>query len=234
MSDVTVITGASTGIGKAAAVLFGSQGKQVINISRRRCHVEGVVNLAVDLGVPGFASTLEPQLAELLPARGRITLIHNAARLTKDSLQTLSADDLRQVLAVNLVAPQALNRMVLPHMAPGSSILYVGSTLAEKAVANTFSYVTSKHGLMGMMRATCQDLVGSGIHTLAICPGFTDTEMLRAHLGEDPQVLVEIGGQNGFGRLVTAEEIARLLLFAADNPVLNGAVVHANLGQIER
>jgi 3-oxoacyl-[acyl-carrier protein] reductase len=68
-------------------------------------------------------------------------------------------------------------------MGPGSSVLYVGSTLSEKAVPGSFSYVVSKHAQLGMMRATCQDLMGTGIHTAMVCPGFTDTEMLRNHLG---------------------------------------------------
>ena len=44
---------------------------------------------------------------------------------------------------------------------------------------HSFSYVVSKHALVGMMRATCQDLAGREIHTACICPGFTDTEMFR-------------------------------------------------------
>jgi NAD(P)-dependent dehydrogenase (short-subunit alcohol dehydrogenase family) len=52
---------------------------------------------------------------------------------------------------------------------------FVGSTLSEKAVANTASYVTAKHAMVGLMRATCQDLAvaAAPVHTAAICPGFT-------------------------------------------------------------
>jgi len=84
-----------------------------------------------------------------------------------------------------------------------------------------------------MMRATCQDLAGRGIHTACVCPGFTDTEMLRAHVGEDPEILKAIASMSTFDRLVTPAEIATTIKFAADNQVLNGAVIHANLGQKE-
>ena len=47
------------------------------------------------------------------------------------------------------------------------------------------------------MRATCQDLIGSGIHAAMVCPGFTDTEMLKQHLGGDTDLMVEIGSKNG-------------------------------------
>ncbi len=96
------------------------------------------------------------------------------------------------------------------------------------------SYVISKHALVGLMRATCQDLATREIHTACICPGFTDTEMLRTHVGEDSGVLDAIAAMNPFGRLIEPREIAESILFAAQHPVINGAVLHANLGQIER
>ena len=117
-------------------------------------------------------------------------------------------------------------------MPSGSSILYVGSTLAEKAVPNSYSYVVTKHALIGMMRATCQDLAGRGIHTACICPGFTDTEMLRAHVPDEAMDAVR--GLSAYGRLIEPSEIAHTLHWAAESPVINGAVLHANLGQVER
>lgn len=118
----------------------------------------------------------------------------------------------------------------MPH---GSSLIYIGSTLSEKAVANSFSYVTSKHALVGMMRASCQDLKGKQIHTCCICPGFTDTEMLRTHVGDDSAVLEFIASLNTFNRMIEPKEIAEFIIWAHHNPVINGSVLHANLGQIE-
>ena len=97
----------------------------------------------------------------------------------------------------------------------------------------SFSYVISKHAQLGMMRATCQDLMGSGIHTALVCPGFTDTEMLRTHIGTDPEVEQAVASLNSFNRLIDPLEIAELLLWCHQHPVINGAVLHANLGQKE-
>ena len=96
----------------------------------------------------------------------------------------------------------------------------------------TFSYIVSKHALVGMMRATCQDLVGRAIHTACICPGFTDTEMLREHVPTD--AMDGLRSMSAYGRLINPDEIAQMLHWAAHNPVINGAVLHANLGQVER
>ena len=81
-------------------------------------------------------------------------LLHNAALYGPDTVGSVDPVALRRMLEVSLVAPAILNRMLLPHMKAGSSILYVGSTLSEKAVSGLSSYVATKHAVVGMMRAT--------------------------------------------------------------------------------
>ena len=227
-----VITGASSGIGYATAQTFGTDGYQVINISRSRCDIDGVINLAGDLADPNFLPTIAEHLCAAVADADSLCLVHNAARLGHDTVQDIETDALRQIYEINLVAPTILNRLLLPHMTDGSSILYVGSTLGEKAVPGSFSYVVSKHASIGMMRASCQDLAGTGVHTACINPGFTDTQMLRDHIPQD--VMPDIAQISTFGRLIEPAEIGNTLLFAAQNPVINGSVINANLGQIER
>ena len=124
-----------------------------------------------------------------------------------------------------------LNYFSIPFMRAGSAILYLGSTLSEKAVPGSYSYVITKHATIGMMRATCQDLAGRGVHTACICPGFTDTEMLRQHVPES--AMEDVCAMSAYNRLIDPDEIAETLFWAANNPVINGAVLHANLGQVE-
>jgi NAD(P)-dependent dehydrogenase (short-subunit alcohol dehydrogenase family) len=203
----------------------------VFNLSRTPANLPGIENVQIDLAgaqavqeVAAFADSLKP---------GVFHLIHNAARLTSETVRSDDIDNFRSVININVIAPQILNAALLPKMNAGSSIIYIGSTLSEKAVPNSFSYVVTKHAMIGMMRATCQDLAGSGIHTACVCPGFTNTEMLRAHVGDSQEILDSIAAGSTFGRLVEPNEIARTICFAADNPVINGAIIHANLGQIE-
>lgn len=227
-----LITGASSGIGLHTAQRFLAEGFEVINLSRRRCPLEQVTHINCDLAQPGFIEQAGPVLMPLLERSDQITLIHNASRLDNDSAVETPSNALRSVIEVNLVAPNSLNFFTIPYMRPGSSILYVASTLSEKAVPNSFSYVTTKHGQIGMMRALTQDLAGRGVHTAAICPGFTDTEMLRQHVPAD--AMEAVANMSAYGRLIEPDEIASTLWFAATSPVLNGAVIHANLGQVER
>lgn len=227
-----VVTGASAGIGLATARRFAEAGYAVVNLSRRPCPLDAVRHIRCDLSSPQSVEEAGEQLRPLLDGAEQVALVHNAARLRNDTALDVPEPTLRQVLEVNVVAVNALNRLAVPRMAAGSCILFVGSTLAEKAVAGSYSYVVSKHAQVGMMRACCQDLAGTDIHTACICPGFTDTEMLRAHVPAD--ALDAVRGMSAFNRLIEPEEIADALLWAAGSPVLNGSVVHANLGQLEK
>lgn len=234
MKKFLVITGASQGIGLATARCFLANGFVVINLARRSCPLTQVISLPVDLADIGLKKTLQPRLLPLLTEADLISLVHNAARLEKDTVARIEAEELREILQVNVVAPTILNRLVLPLMKPGSSLIYLGSTLSEKAVGGTFSYVISKHAAVGMMRASGQDLIETGIHTACVCPGFTDTPMLRSHLNHSAMALEQIKGMNAQNRLIDPDEIAQTIYFAATHPVINGAVIHANLGQRER
>lgn len=228
-----IITGASVGIGAAAAARFHQAGFRVFNLSRRPCPVEGVSSIATDLSDDGAIAAAVEQLVPVVEESTQVALVHNACQMLKDSALDCPDENLRAALQTNVIAANSINRVLLPLLPGGSSVLYIGSTLSEKAVANSFSYVISKHALAGMMKATCQDLMGTGVHTACICPGFTDTEMLRTHLNNDEAVIESIASLNSFARLIDPDEIASLIEWSHNNPVINGSILHAHLGQRE-
>jgi NAD(P)-dependent dehydrogenase (short-subunit alcohol dehydrogenase family) len=230
---LAIITGASVGIGRAAAQAFMDDGFAAINLSRRDCPLAGVENIHCDLASEESIAAACAALRDTVTGASSVALVYNASQMRKDTVRQCTSDSLRAVLQTNIVGINSLNQQLLPLLPRDSSVLYIGSTLSEKAVGGSFSYVTSKHAQLGMMRATCQDLMGSGIHTALICPGFTDTEMLRTHIGTDPEVEAAIGSLNSYNRLIAPEEIAELIRWSHHNPVINGAVLHANLGQKE-
>ena len=226
-----VITGASAGIGTATAVSFLAAGYTVVNLSRRPCPVDGAIHITCDLSSPDFLDAVSGQVGPMLQKAEQTALVHNASRLSSDTAISTPSDILREIIELNVVAANTLNQYIIPTMGAGSSVLLVGSTLSEKAVPGSYSYVISKHAIVGMMRALCQDLAGTGVHTACICPGFTNTEMLREHVPEE--AMAAVARMSAFDRLIEPAEIADTLLFAASNPVVNGAVIHANLGQRE-
>lgn len=232
MDKILVITGASRGIGLATAQLFLDNNFRVINLSRSRPPLTNVDHIDADLSGVDWEKEVAEKLLSMLADAKQIVLVHNAGAIIKDALPTLDIDAFRRVLNINVVAPALLSHLVLPSMRAGSSIIYVGSTLGEIAVPQSCAYVTSKHALIGLMRSTCQDLAGTSIHTACVCPGFTDTEMLRAHVGYSEEVLANLSQLVTQKRLIKPEEIANTIYFCAQNPVINGAVIHANLGQV--
>ena len=231
MGKYLVLTGGSTGIGKKTIGQFMAQGWEAINISRSNCALPSVINMNIDLSSDQWVQQYHQKLSDMAQNAEKICLVHNAAKFERDSVMTLTEESLRSVLQLNLVSPVSLNKILLPFMRPGSSIIYIGSTLSEMAVPDRASYVISKHALVGLMRSTCQDLAGKEISTCCICPGFVNTKMLTEAV--DRKILDELIKQNvTAGRLIEPEEIADLIFYCATHPVMNGAVLHANLGQV--
>jgi NAD(P)-dependent dehydrogenase (short-subunit alcohol dehydrogenase family) len=162
---------------------------------------------------------------------GVIHVIHNAAALPHDDALKVEAHVLERTLRLNVVTPALLNAAIIPCMAAGSSIIFVGSTLSDKGAPRRLSYVTGKHAMLGLMRATVQDLWGRGINSVCVAPGFVDTGMLRPVLAHDPMFEREVLDMVSYGRLIEPEEIAEIVEFATRTPALNGAMINANLGQ---
>ncbi len=229
-----IITGASSGIGYATAKLFQEDGYQVINLSRSKINLKNATHLTADLSKRDWSNEVSKKLSSILTDSSEISLIHNASMMQSDNVENIDIDNLRDIYEVNLVAPAILNKIIIPYMKNGSSILYVGSTLSEKAVPQMSSYVTSKHGMIGLMRSTCQDLFGRYIHTACICPGATETEMLQEYVQGNQEALDMMAQTLSENRLISSEEIAKALFFCAKNSVINGSVIHANLGIISQ
>lgn len=229
---LVIITGASKGIGFASAREFIEANNIVVNISRSNCTLDGVINFNVDLGdKENLLQVFEQQIKPLIVKENLpVILVHNACYYENDTYETLGYERFSEVLKVNILAVQLLNQNIIPLMQSGSSIVYVGSTLSEKAGRTCLSYTTSKHAMAGIMKATAQDLAGKNISSCMICPGFTNTEMLREHL----QGNLEFAKEKAlFGRLVEPEEIAQLIYFCSNSPAVNGSVIHANLGEAD-
>ena len=228
-----VITGASSGIGLETAKVFQNEDYSIVNLSRKKIPLDGATHLETDLSDNKALKSSLNKVVNLVKDSDQICLVQNASNMASDNVGEIDADQMREVFEVNLVAPAILNRSLLPFMKAGSSIIYIGSTLSEKAVPHMASYVTSKHAMVGLMRSTCQDLFGKFVHTVCVCPGATRTEMLLEYVGGDESALKPMAETLSEQRLIEPVEIARTILFCAQNSVVNGSVIHANLGILE-
>lgn len=234
MKSLLIITGGSKGIGKATISKFITDGWDAINLSRTPCDIDNVNNIKINFMQDDWQDLCLSELKQACQNANKVALVHNAASCTLDTIQTVNQTALTNELHLNTVIPAVLTQALLPFMQQGSAVIYIGSTLSEKAVPGCLSYITSKHALAGLMKATCQDLADTGIHTCCICPGVTDTQMLRVRCQHDENILNSLRAINANNRLIEPKEIADVICFCANHPVINGSVIHAHLGQIER
>ena len=231
MSKYLVITGGSQGIGKSIIECFIQRQWKIINISRHPSTVNDVKNITLDLTELNWPIE---KISTSLSSASQICLVHNSAMCPSDTVFNIDESEMRKTFELNVVAPARLNTIVLPLMQKGSSIIYIGSTLSEIGVPHTASYIASKHAIAGLMKATCQDLDNSGIHTCCICPGLTETNLLRGRMQQNPGLSETIKQHISARRFVKPEEIAAFVWFCANNPAINGSVLHANLGMVMR
>ncbi len=233
MDNYLIITGASRGIGKSVAEYFLQNSWKIINLSRTPCDIPHVINIKTDLGLKNWPEQFSEEIKGQIKSPERICLVHNAAFSYHDTIQSIDLDYFQQALQTNLFAPLILNKFFLPLMGENSSIIYMGSMLSEEATPGSASYIMIKHAIAGAMKATCQDLLDNpNIHTCCICPGATDTEMLRAIFTTEQ--LKKLAGNVSKKRLIQPNEIAALIYFCAQNPIVNGSLIHANLGPIQQ
>ena len=233
MNKALVITGGSRGIGLATSKLFYKSDYKIINLSRSQSSLDSVQNIKVDLSQKNWEKEISEDLLSSCKGMNQISLVHNACLMTGDNVESIEANSFRNILEINLISPVILNTLLIPLMNKGSSIVYVGSSLATKAVPQMTSYVTSKHAMVGLMKSTTKDLDGKFIHSACVCPGSTNTEMLRDYVGGSEEALAGMAQDTSEKRLIEPREIASAILFCAQNPVVNGTILHTNLGAIE-
>jgi len=224
---VAVITGGTSGIGLATAKLFASEGAGVALIGRsRERRIEAIRALADS----GFEATfhrgdvsreedVERMVDEVLEAHGKIdVLVNNAGIYRAAPLTELSVEDWDSVIAVNLRGTFLMTKVVLPHMieAGGGSIVNVSSTAGISPYAKGTAYCASKAAVIAFSRALALEVAERDIRVNVVCPGLTDTPMLRG-IAPDEEAY------RGFARLVplrriaNPEEVARVILFLASD-----------------
>jgi NAD(P)-dependent dehydrogenase (short-subunit alcohol dehydrogenase family) len=241
-----IITGGAGGIGQAAAALFLHEGAAVMLVDRD----EGVLREACErLG--RHCSFVAADVAEHASARryegatvdkfGGVDILFANAGMEGPcaSVRDLSVEDFDRVQAVNVRGVFLGIREVAPQMAKrgGGSIVITSSVAGLIGSPNLSAYVTSKHALLGLARASALDLAGDHIRVNTVNPGPIDNRMMRSiedqlAPGQGGAVKQAFEQKVALGRYGTNEEIARLALFLAsdDSSYCTGSVFVADGG----
>jgi 3-oxoacyl-[acyl-carrier protein] reductase len=218
---VSLVTGASRGIGRATALLLAEHGSDLVLAARDRqaieevagtCEAKGVRARPVSVDVADPASVREG-VDQALRAFGRIDhLVNNAGVAADGLLVRMKREDWERVLQVNLTGAFEVTRAALPGMlkARYGRIVNVSSVVGLMGNPGQANYCAAKAGLMGFTRALAREVASRQITVNAVAPGFIDTEMTRAIAAEARERMT---GLIPLGRLGSPEDVAAGILF---------------------
>jgi NAD(P)-dependent dehydrogenase (short-subunit alcohol dehydrogenase family) len=237
-----LVTGSASGIGRAIAERFAREGARVLVADNAEAGIETAHAIEAAGGKATFFRADVSNSAEVQQmteaARdfcGSIDILCNAAGiLYYGTILETSEATWARVMDVNLKGTFLCCRAVLPWMIErgGGSIINVASTTgAHDACAHAAAYVTSKGGVMLLTRAMAIDHAKAGIRVNALCPGPTDTPMLRQAM--TPEQLEAFARTYPMGRLARPEELANGALFLASDEAsfVTGTAFYVDGGQ---
>lgn len=241
-NKVVLITGASRGIGKKAALLLAKSGAKIIihynkNIDAADKVLEelgenGLFTVCADLG---NEDEIKSMFEFVIGKAGKIDVLVNNAAAHKNlpPLQTFYDEwfsDWKTTIASNLSGTACLSYLVAKHMSEkgGGRIINVSSRGAFRGEPDAWAYGASKAGLNSLGQSMAKALAPKNVFVFTVAPGFVATEM-SAYMLEGPQG-EEIKSQSPFGRVAMPEEVAKIILFfASDAPeFMTGCIVDIN------
>jgi NAD(P)-dependent dehydrogenase (short-subunit alcohol dehydrogenase family) len=220
-----LVTGGGSGIGAAIARALDRAGAEVSVLGRRR---PPLLEILASLSQPGEAlgaDVTDPASLEAACARvGPLDiLINNAGAAESAPFERTDAVLLERMLSVNLVGAFEVTRRLLPSLraAAAGRIVNIASTAALKGYPYVTAYAAAKHGLLGFTRALAVELAGTPITANAVCPGFTETDLLersvatiQAATGRSAsEARARLAASNPQRRLIAPEEVAHAVLW---------------------
>jgi len=222
---VALVTGGTSGIGRAAALAFAKEKAKVAVVGRDARRGDETVRLIKGVGAEAIfvkadvsqSSEVRAMVDQTVEAFGRLDCAYNNAGA--ESCQELTAEcteeDWDRVIGVNLKGVWLCMKYEIPQMVKQGqgAIVNAASIAGLRGRERRADYVASKHGVVGLSKAAALDYVRKGIRVNALCAGLTRTPFVERLFAKQPEAEPEITGRIPMGRLGTPEEIAGAVLW---------------------
>ncbi len=227
-NQVALITGASSGIGRACAIKFASEGARVALVARNADRLNEVVSAIKAQGGTAHAisadvtkeSDIERVVRETIAAFGAIDVVVNAAGiLASGNIENTKLQDWDYMMNVNVRAPFYLIQRAMPHLIERKgNVVNVSSVTGIRAFPNVLAYCASKAALDQLTHCVALEVAGKGVRVNAVDPGVTVTQLHRTGgMNEDAyaKFLEHSQTTHPLGRVGTPDEVADLIFFLA-------------------
>ena len=222
-NKVAIVTGASSGIGRAIALAFAREGVKVVVSDVARDGGEETVRLIKEQGGEAIfipcdvsqSAQVEALVKRAVETFGRLDFACNNAGIGGEAALTAdySVDGWNKVIAVNLSGVFYGMKYQIPEMLKqgGGVIVNMASILGWVGFATAPAYVAAKHGVIGLTKTAAIEYAKQGIRAVTVCPAFIHTPMVDDGMPSD--VLEQLASAHPVGRLGTPEEVAELVVF---------------------
>ena len=240
---VAIITGADSGLGRAAAIAFVKEGAKVVipyyneykDAMDTKNYIESLGGECLIISGDIADKSFSKQIVEkTLSTFGKIDILVNNAgvQYQQDYLGCISDEQFDRTMKVNIYGMFYLTREALPHMNPGSSIINLSSVTTFYGEPQLIDYVTTKGAIVGFTRSLARNLALKNIRVNAIAPGFFWTPLQPACWVKEK--IPSLGAEAAMARGAMPYELAPTFVFLAsdDSSYMTGQVMHVNGGQV--